>query len=55
MDATQIRHTSTGRPYQVVAWTQQWQLRADGTWCRVAQVYADGALQMWLVPDDTQN
>lgn len=53
MDTT-IRTSSTGRMYQVVAWTQQWQLR-DGQWYRVAQVFTDGTLQVWLVPDDTQN
>jgi hypothetical protein len=54
MDTT-IRRTSTGRPYQVVSWTQQWTLREDGTWCRVATVYTNGRLELWAVPDDTQN
>jgi hypothetical protein len=54
MDDTTIRRTSTGRLYQVVSWTQQWTLR-DGRWYRVAQVYTDGRLELWAVPDDTLN
>lgn len=54
MDDTAIRTSSTGRLYQVVRWDQRWQLR-DGRWLRQALVFTDGRLELWLVPDDTQN
>jgi hypothetical protein len=53
MDTT-IRTSSTGRLYQLMAWTQQWTLR-DGRWYRVAQVYTDGRVELWAIPDDTAN
>lgn len=52
MNTTTIRTTRDGRMYQVLAWTQQWTLRADGTWCRVAMVYSNGRTELWAVPDD---